>query len=202
MKKFQKNTEKIASAISLDQLKPNQLKFWRNLFIYFWIAGIAGFFMELFWAWLQWIAAGVPMFHALTLTITPLAPPYGFGVVALVLFAPLLKRRNLILTFILTTIIMTLVEIACATVVKLLWGFNPFWDYTGYPYAFFDGDIYLKNCLLFGVVGVIFLSFVYPRSEKLFKRFSEKRIDEFFWLIMITYSLDLAFSFFNDLQSL
>jgi uncharacterized membrane protein len=188
-----------ATAISDEGVSWRQPVFWRNLFLYYWVFALAGHFMEVGWAWFT--QSG---FNAFTVpTISPLSGPYGIGVVALILFLrPLyrrFKRLNILLIFVLSVIITTAVEYLCAVVIVAFLGENPFWDYSHTRYNI-SGYVCLHNSLLFGLVSTLFIRFGFPLTERLFKKCSERLVNELFILLFTTYSLDLLLLLFTWLR--
>lgn len=174
------------------ELTWRQPAFWRNMFLYYWFFSFFGHILEVVWAWIIKDPANpgpIP-------TITPLAPPYGLGVVALILIvSPIYKRfkkMNILVVFLLSTTVVTTVEYLCSVVIVAVLGNNPFWDYSLQPYNFY-GHIYLQNALLLGLVATLLLRFALPHIQKLTQKFSKKFLDDLFILLSVTYAADLAF---------
>jgi uncharacterized membrane protein len=169
----------------------------RDLFLYFWIFGVFGHFLELGWTFFQEQLFNEPHFPATVITFTPLAPPYGLAAAAVVLGLRILgihrHKLRLLPEFVLQVIIGALVESISALVIILVWGSNPFWDYSNSPYNFY-GLICLKNSLLFGALLLVFSRFVYPAAEKKLSEKSDKIKNDWFLLLSISYVLDLAFN--------
>ena len=168
-----------------------QPAFWRNLFIYFWFFSLLGHLLEVSWAWItnSHFTPNIP-------TFTPIAPPYGLGVVALILIvAPVyrrFKKMNILVVFLLATIVTAAVEYLCAVVIVLVLGDNPFWDYSAQPFNL-QGYVCLQNALLFGLVSTIFLRFIFPRLENLLQKISRKALNDTFLLLVTTYTADVLF---------
>lgn len=90
----------------------------------------------------------------------PFTPVYGAGALALAFCAPYLKNRTWPATF--------LVAAAVCSVVEFLWSWVQetffsavFWDYTSFFFQI-DGRVNLLFSLGWGVLGLFFLSYVYP----------------------------------------
>jgi uncharacterized membrane protein len=99
--------------------------FWQELFIYFWIFSLVGHYLELIWKNLIYL----PGWNQIMSTTMPLAPPYGFGVVAVIIFVkPLIKKYNFnpLIIFGMCTTVSNMVEYLCATTLVLLVGYNNF----------------------------------------------------------------------------
>lgn len=184
-------------------LPRSKFAFWQILFIYFWVFSLAGHYLELMWAPISAWISKTPLWQPTTYTILPLAPPYGLGVVAIILLIiPLAKRYDLRVsgTFILSTIVTGVVEYICATILVWLFGSNIYWDYSHRPFNL-QGRICLENCLLFGLAATFFIYLIYPFCEKLINKLTQKRINLIFWTMFISYGLDWLMIALTDHQS-
>jgi uncharacterized membrane protein len=196
--RYNQNTPVVA--ISDAGVNWRQPVFWRNIFLYFWVFSLVGHFVEVFWEWFTnsgFDPNNVP-------TITPLAAPYGFAVVAVILLVyPIykrFKRPNILLIFILSALVTAAVEYLCAVVIVLFLGHNPFWDYSYVSYNL-NGYICLHNVVLFGLASTLFIRFIFPHTERLMKKSSNRFINDLFILLSVTYSLDLLLIFLEWLQA-
>jgi len=165
-------------------------RFWRNLFLWFWVFSLVGHLGELVWGLLR-VAAGSRSWESfLTIPLFAVAMPYGLGAVALKLtLAPLMKRKpNLAIIFLASMVLMTAIEFVCAAVAVALFGRNFFWDYSDQPFNLF-GWICLRNSLVFGVGATVALKWVFPWCEKLLARIKARYLDLAFWLLFPSYVL-------------
>ena len=172
--------------------QPFQFIYWQIIFIYFWVFSLLGHYLELIWAQIDSWINQKPLWQPLTYTIIPLAPPYGLGVVVIILLIiPLIKKYKLHVpgAFTLSVIMTGVVEYICATILINLTGHNSFWDYSGEPFNL-QGKICLENCLLFGLAATFFIYVIYPSFNKLLRKLSSKQLKYIFWVLLITYSLD------------
>ena len=170
--------------------------FWKKIFIYFWVFSIVGHFIEIIWAQVNHIIFGYPIWKPIIYTFTPVAAPYGFGAIAVILFVwPLLKRHNLNLlgVFFLSVLVTTITEYLCALVVVLFVGHNYFWSYSD-QFLNINGYVCLEASLLFGISATIFLYYIYPFCEKIISRFSPKQFNRTFWFLFISYGADLVYA--------
>lgn len=137
------------------------LKFWRNAFLIYWIGSAVGHLLELVWVNLP-LLIGNPPTNVLPLFVV--AAPYGLGALGLIwALGPVVRRGRASAgtVFILSYIIGGVVEFACAALIVLFMGYNPFWDYSNEPFNLF-GFICLKNCLAFGVAAIPCIYWVLP----------------------------------------
>jgi len=99
------------------------LTIFKNCFLVFWIFSFLGHYLEIIWVWVNHFVFVYPMWIPDTPTVIPLAPPYGIGVVAVILFSlPLAERYKLnpMAIFILNFIITGIVEYLCASFLVFL----------------------------------------------------------------------------------
>ena len=167
----------------------------RKLFIVFWIFSFLGHYLEIIWSWFNHMVFGSSLWVPTVPTILPLAPPYGLGVVAVIVLTwPFVKRHefNPFQAFAMNVIISAIVEYLSAMFLVLVDGYNKFWNYSNQPFNL-NGYICLENSLLFGVGVTIFLYYIYPLCNKIYNKFKQDQIDVIFWVLFIFYGIDLIF---------
>lgn len=167
----------------------------QKLFIVFWVFSFLGHYLEIIWSWLNYVVFGSHFWIPTVPTILPLAPPYGLGVVAVIVFTyPLIKRRELgpMEAFIVNVFISGIVEYACAAFLVFAVGYNQFWDYSNQPFNI-NGYICLENSLLFGFGVTLFLYYIYPFYIKNIKKLRFEQMDTLFWMLFISYGIDLIY---------
>lgn len=155
---------------------------WQKLFLYFWFFSVIGQVHEIIW-WNPRIETAIP-----------LAPPYGLGVVAVILYViPLIKEFRLKAwsVFGINVIVTGLVEYLCAAFVVVLFGYNRFWDYSD-RFLNINGFICLDSVLLFGIMATVFIYFLYPICEKFFGWVQKKHIGIVFWFLFIFFIVDMV----------
>ncbi|MDD3035377.1 MAG: putative ABC transporter permease [Candidatus Saccharimonadaceae bacterium] len=171
--------------------------FWRKLFIYFWIFSLLGHYFEVVGAYLIHFIVNNALWHPETMTTIPLAVPYGIGAVASILLVGDLARSrklNFIEVFIVNTVICSVIEYTCAAILINFYGHNKYWDYSD-SFMNLDGYICLEASLVFGILSTIFIYFIYPATENIFKKISKGQADALFWSMLIAYSIDLVDSY-------
>jgi uncharacterized membrane protein len=170
--------------------RPRRLSWWRDFILYYLILALLGHLAELVYMVLgaSFGLAGAPKMGSVGLI--RVAPPYGIaGVLMLVILYPLLRKRKigLVGTFFSSMIIGGAVEFVCAAGLVLLLGHNPFWNYSDQPFNLF-GFICLRNCVLFGVGGVILLRWILPPLIRLMKKLDAAgALNWIFLIAMILY---------------
>lgn len=165
----------------------------QKLYITFWVFSFIGHYIEIIWALFNYSIFGSQLWIPTTPTILPLAPPYGLGVVVVILFTyPLIKRRDLgpIEAFILNFLICGVVEYLSAAFLVSTVGYNQFWDYSNQPFNI-NGYICLTNSLIFGFCVTLFIYYIYPLYRKFLNKLKTGQINNLFWLLFAAYSIDL-----------
>jgi hypothetical protein len=103
-----------------------RIRFWQELYLYYWVFALAGHYVEIIWARIVHIATGYPLWEPTTSLVIPLAAPYGLGAVGVILFVwPLIKDRKLhfIAVFGINVLITAVVEYFCATMFVIFLGY-------------------------------------------------------------------------------
>ena len=109
----------------------------------------------------------------------PITEVYGFGVIALILLKiyfldklTINKYLKIIITFILSTIILTTIEFLGGNILKLLFDIN-MWNYTKKAFNF-GKYICLELSLTWGLLGTIFIYFGKDFFDKIIKLIPKK----------------------------
>lgn len=168
-----------------------QMKFWRDMFLYFWFFSLIGHVVELIWAILGVMFTLKSAGHLATIPVFAIAAPYGLGALALlILIYPLVKRQKLglVSAYFLSVAITTIIEFISALLVVLVLGSNPFWDYSNRFMNLF-GFVCLSNSLLFGVISVISIKWLFPWTEKWRSKIDETYLNLAFWVLFPSYLL-------------
>ena len=167
-----------------------------KLFIYFFVFSILGHYLEIVWAPIYGLITGGASFVPKMFLQLPLAPPYGLGVVAIIMIVKPFKERfklNIWGMFIMNVIVCTLVGYVIASGLELVFGQNIFWDFSGQLFNF-EGKVGLQSSLLFGLVATGFLLKVEPWTRKVFKKFSRGQILGASGVLVVMTVADLIFS--------
>jgi uncharacterized membrane protein len=176
-----------------------QFKFWQKLFIYFWFLSVIGHFIEVIFIWIRHTFFGAPDYHLIVQTITPMAPPYGIGLVAVILITlPLIKyyKLNPAAVFLVNVFVTGAVEYFCALFIVMSQGYNRFWNYSTEPFNI-NGYTCLGVSVLFGILATLFIYYIYPLCERTLGRIKPKYLSVFFWVLLIIYVIDNLYSSFK-----
>jgi len=164
----------------------------QELTIYFFGASLVGHFLELVWIAVRHYPITVSfVMQAFSFVPLPLAEPYGFGVVALLLFVvPFLKKYkpHPVVIFMISTFLMGLVEYICAAVLVVAFGHNYFWDYSNMAFNI-QGYVCLETSVLFGIVATLFLYVVYPWAKRYLNKVSFRKLQLITIILVTLYAL-------------
>lgn len=127
------------------------------------------------------------------LIIGPFKPIYGTGVVLASLLFSGFKLQKKWQIFIVGAVLGTFFEYLCSYLLETIWGLY-IWDYSSFNFNI-NGRIYLPYCLVWGLVSLVWYSYIYP----LFLKFYDKiKLDKFriiTILIGVFFIIDLSLTF-------
>ena len=148
------------------------LGFWRDVLWYFLVFAYVGHFIEMGWAWFCHLVLGEDLkTNILALPYEPYTI-YGTGAVLMILLVRPVVRKikdNLLVTFLVATVVCAILEYVTSVVLVWQYGRNPFWWYEDRAFNM-GGHICLENSILFGLLATVFLKLIYPLTEKLLRR--------------------------------
>lgn len=93
----------------------------------------------------------------------PFCPIYGFGALIMTICLEQFKN-NIILLFLLGFLILTIWEYIVSFLLEKTFK-TKYWDYSNYKFNI-KGRVCLKNSIFWGLLGVIYIVFVYPPVER------------------------------------
>ncbi len=91
--------------------------------------------------------------------IGPLCPIYGIGAIIIIAFLNQFQY-NLILLFIIATIVLTLWEYLVGVLLEKTFH-TKYWDYSNQKFNF-QGRVCLTNSIFWGILSLIFIKFIHP----------------------------------------
>lgn len=139
-----------------------------TLFWLFIIGSIAGYVLEGLWCILT---KGHWEHHSATVW-GPFCIIYGVGAVAVYLFSTFLKDKNLLIRLAVFTISGATVEYLGSVFQELCLG-SISWNYSEHIFNL-GGRVSLKMALLWGVLGILFMQFLFPPINRLFEKMKGK----------------------------
>lgn len=96
----------------------------------------------------------------------PLAPVYGLGTLTFYLILP--RFKNVWQVFLASSILGGVTEYLCSYFQEKLFG-TVSWDYSD-QFLNFNGRTSILYCIVWGVLGIVFIKLIYPYFEKIFDK--------------------------------
>lgn len=121
----------------------------------------------------------------------PLAPVYGLGVLIFYLILPRFKKMWQI--FLVSSILGGLTEYLCSYFQEKFFG-TVSWDYSN-QFLNFSGRTSILYCIVWGILGVIFIKFIYPYFKKIFDKFLYKigtKIITAFAIVFMIFNISIS----------
>lgn len=106
------------------------------------------------------------------LIIGPFKPIYGFGVVLITIIFNKLNVKKWWQAFLLGALIGSLFEYLCSYLLEAIWGIY-IWDYSNFNFNI-NGRIYLPYAIIWGLLCMMWYTFLYPKFYKLAIKFDGK----------------------------
>lgn len=171
------------------------LSYGKKIILLFFIYAFIGWCIETFYCFYE-----LGTFEKRGFLFGPICPIYGFGAVILIMFLRKFKHNKFLL-FIISGIVFTIFEYLTSFGIEAILG-ESFWDYST-EFANLNGRVTLLFSIIWGLFGIIFITYVNPIIEK-FIRFITKHIHESILSIIantlcVIYVLDTVLSFIRCL---
>ncbi|MBQ7802380.1 hypothetical protein IJ380_00740 [Candidatus Saccharibacteria bacterium] len=122
----------------------------------------------------------------------PLIPIYGFGVIFILLVTAPFKD-DLGLTFLAATALCSILEYVTSWAMEKIFGIK-WWDYTKSDRFNLNGRICLRNCLAFGIAGVMIVKYVHPLVVRALAPLPEKFSLILAIVLVVLFLIDLVAS--------
>lgn len=162
----------------------------KKFFKIFWvfiIGCLAGYILEVTWHFI--LTRGFQTRQGLI--YGPFAPVYGLGTLAFYLVLP--KIKNIFNIFWVSALLGGITEYLCSYFQERLFG-TISWDYSGL-FMNLDGRTSITYCILWGILGIIFVKFIYPYIEKLFNKMNMTVITKFvtaFAVVFMVFNISIS----------
>lgn len=171
----------------------------QDVLIYYFICSIIGWILEMIYGY-----AVYGHFVDRGFLYGPMCPIYGCGVILMVIIAEYFKEKdiNAAMKFIIITVMFTMLEYISSFVLEALFN-QTWWDYTN-EILNLQGRVCIIFSLMFGIMGIIFMEFVYEPSKKLINKIREKISAKLIWILLtigiVIYVLDTALSVIKNVN--
>ena len=154
---------------SSTQIKPLGILNYQTLFWLFMVGSVLGFVLEGLWSMIK---VGHWEHHAAVIW-GPFCIIYGTGAVVSFLTSQLLSGKNLLLQFGACFLSGALVEYFFSLFQELFFG-SVSWDYSKH-FLNIGGRVSLKMALIWGMLGVLFVRFLFPPLKQSFEKLNGKK---------------------------
>jgi len=122
----------------------------------------------------------------------PFSEIYGFGVVLIYLLYQKLKGSSPFVIFCISTVFGSAFEYTARLFQEIAFH-SITWDYSKQPFNI-SGRTSLKYAVYWGILGVVFMRFIFPLLEKLMDNIRGRMAFVFIWVLIIFISANLVFS--------
>ena len=162
----------------------------KKFFKIFWvfiIGCLAGYILEVTWHFI--LTRGFQTRQGLI--YGPFAPVYGLGTLAFYLVLP--KIKNIFNIFWVSALLGGITEYLCSYFQEKLFG-TISWDYSGL-FMNLDGRTSITYCILWGILGIIFIKLIYPYIEKIFDKINMTVITKFvtaFAVVFMVFNISIS----------
>lgn len=162
----------------------------KQFFKIFWvfiIGCLAGYILEVTWHFI--LTRGFQTRQGLI--YGPFAPVYGLGTLAFYLVLP--KIKNIFNIFWASALLGGITEYLCSYFQERLFG-TISWDYSGL-FMNLDGRTSITYCILWGILGIIFIKLIYPYIEKIFDKINMTVITKFvtaFAVVFMVFNISIS----------
>ena len=126
------------------------------------------------------------------LILTPLNPVYGFGALLITLLLIKIKNKHLIILFLFSAILGGVFEYCCSLFQELVFG-TVSWMYHEDSLGIFERTS-LVYCLYWGVLGIVWIKFVYPKLSSLIEKIPNRIGKILTYILLILFVLDTIYT--------
>lgn len=119
----------------------------------------------------------------------PYCPIYGTGAMCII-FVLKEYKDDLIILFLVSAVLCSIIEYITSYIMEKLFHAR-WWDYSLYKFNL-NGRICLLNSVLFGLLGVLLISFIHPKLNKLISLITNNLIG---YILLILFIIDTVISF-------
>ena len=103
----------------------------------------------------------------------PFKPIYGFGAILFTWIYYLVKKKTKIRYFIVGILIGSTFEYLSSWIIEKIYH-SYVWDYSSFKYNI-NGRIYLPYCIVWGIISLLWASFIYPFFKRTYNKYKERR---------------------------
>lgn len=121
----------------------------------------------------------------------PYCPIYGIGAIIMFLFLDVFETKPILLFFI-SIIILTIWEYIVGYALEKIFH-TKYWDYSDHKFNI-KGRICLTNSIYWGILGVIFVKYIHPFTQKLISEVDINLLKYIISIVFIVFTVDVVVS--------
>lgn len=160
-----------------------------DIFYIFLFGCFFGWIVEGIWSYLK---RGILINHS-ALVIGPFNIVYGISAVVLTIFLYKLRDKNVIEIFGISFVVGTILEYILSFLMEKIVGFVA-WNYSKKPFNI-NGRVCLMYSIFWGILGLIWIKFIYPQIKKIIDQFNKKNSKKFIIIMIIFLMFNTALTF-------
>ncbi|MGB4660657.1 MAG: putative ABC transporter permease [Mobilitalea sp.] len=122
----------------------------------------------------------------------PFSEVYGFGVVLIYLLYQKMKSSSPLTVFCISTVFGSAFEYIARLFQEIVFH-SITWDYSKQPFNL-SGRTSLKYAICWGILGLVFIKFIFPFIEKQLDNIRGRAAFAFTWILIVFITINLAFS--------
>lgn len=158
-------------------------------FLVFFIMSLFGFLVENIWAYYRYREILLKS----SMVFGFLIPIYGLAALVLIFCLNKLKNKNIFLLFITSSVLGGVFESLCSLFQEYFLGTRS-WNYSGKFMPFFEGRTCLKYCIFWGIIGVLWIKYLWPLLDKLLSKIDYKKLKIISITLLVLFTFDLTIS--------
>lgn len=117
---------------------------------------------------------------------------YGFGILILLFFLFKFRNKRMYVIFFVSMFVGTVFEYGAHVLLENIFGYVT-WNYNRLPFNY-QGRVCLIASIVWGIIGTVYIKFLYPQVPKLLNRFNEKFYKIFTWIFFFFMIFNLTYS--------
>ena len=129
----------------------------------------------------------------------PYLPIYGFGAIIMIMLSKDIPKDNLFIVFLVAMAIGVILEYSTSYILEKIFHLR-WWDYSKTHKFNINGRICLRNSLLFGLGGCIFISFLVPLADKCIDFLPQWLQITLAGVMLVIYTIDVVASSYANMK--
>ena len=127
------------------------------------------------------------------LLVGPFSTLYGFGCVIYIVLLGKNSNRNIIKTFIYSSLLGGIFEYLSSLLFEVFFNLK-FWDYSSYIMNI-QGRTTIPIMMIWGILGTLLLKVIYPNLKKLIKKITINKIKPYVYVLLVFFVINMTLSY-------